>query len=721
MERVTAATAILLVLFGLEAMWPPGAKAVADRPACGQARSMGAARADPPPRIDGNGADPAWRAARPSRGMTQSYPNPGKPASLATEIRILYDDQALYVLARMYDPEPERILARITRRDRWIDSDWFEVDIDSRLDMRNGFFFAVNASGVQMDGLWFDENEQSTDWDGVWSSAVSIDKDGWLVEMRIPLHLLRFAAGPAVSFGIQFKRRIARLNEWDHWQYIPPDSGRWVSCFGRLEGLDLRSVGTYHLALAPYVALKRRFDPDASGDRATGSFDAGVDARLNLGSDFMLTMTVNPDFGQVEADQVVLNLSTIETYYPEKRPFFLEDMTLFQLPQFGDFNQSQLFYTRRIGRAPREPELSEGEQLVSMPQTTRIYGAAKLAGNTGRFSVGLLQAVTSAEYARVRLANGTTEDRLAEPLTSFSILRLRQGFLHHSAVGLMATAVATPHQGAAVTGGGDLQLELFRQEYQLSLKPLFSYLSPERVKWHDEFTQAAIARDGRFGYGGDLVFRKVSGEHVVGAVVASWRSPNLALNDLGFLDRPDVFTTGLWIQYRRLKPLGPVSRFFVNLNGWLWRNTSMLNLGDGMNVNGEVQFTNGWYAGVDVGFHPPRCDDRETRSEGRVALCMPEWLWDTGAWVGSDQRKWLAVMWGMGFDATEHGYNLHTRMEISLNPLPRLQLELLPGYTWETGRIRWIDTQQLGGGQERYLFGMRHIEYWDVTLRSTFT
>jgi len=687
---------------------------------CRQRRQIIAGRAERAPVIDGRLDDPAWQLAPPATGMIQGYPDPGKPASLGAEIRALYDDRALYIFARLDDPRPDLILAPVTRRDRWVEADWFEVDIDSRNDRRNGYFFAVNAAGVQMDGLWFDDSEQSEDWDGVWASAVRITSRGWNVEMRIPLHLLRFESAPEVSFGIQFKRRVARLNEWDHWQYIPPDSGRWVSCFGRLSGLDLAAVNTYHLDLAPYLVLRRAFDPAADGDTSTGSFDAGADARLKLGSDFMLTLTANPDFGQVEVDQVVLNLSTIETYFPEKRPFFLEDMTLFQLPRFGDMNPAELFYTRRIGRAPREPELADGEELVYQPATTRIWGAAKLAGNLGRLSLGLLQAVTGAAHSRVRRTDGSEEDRLAEPLTSYSILRLRQAFLHHSTVGLMLTSVATAGEGAAVTGAGDLQLELFDQQYQLTLEPLFSYLSPARVEWHDDFTRAAVDEDGPWGYGGTLIFRKVGGEHLVGAVMASWRSPNLALNDLGYLDRPDVFSTVLWLQYRRLKPLGPLDRFNINLATWMWRNTDFLNLGDGVNMNGEVQFTNGWFAGIDGGLRPGSCDDRETRSEGRVALCRRSWLWDTGLWVGSDQRRALAAVFMLGFDETEHGYNLHTRMEIGIKPLPRLQLDLMPGYLWETGRIRWLDTWDTTEG-ERYLFARRHIEYWDVTLRGTYT
>lgn len=682
-------------------------------------RAISATRTKLPPRIDGLLDDPAWQAAVPSRGFTQTFPDPGKPASFETEVRLLYDGQALYVGARCHDPDPGKIIARVTRRDRWIESDWFEVHIDSRNDKRNGYFFSVNAAGVEMDGVWFDESEQDTDWDGVWSARTRLTGDGWNVEMRIPLHLLRFTAGHDVSFGIEFQRRVARLNEWDQWQYIPPESSRWVSRFGKLTNLDLAS-SPFYFEVAPYAAVKATIEGGAFASAGEAPLDAGVDGKVGLGSDFMLTMTANPDFGQVEVDQVVLNLSTIETYFPEKRPFFLEDKTLFQMPQFGDGSLAELFYTRRIGRAPRSVELADDEESLREPRMTRIYGATKLAGNVGRLSVGLLQAVTSREDAHIRLADGSEADRLAEPLTSFSIMRLKQGFWDHSAVGLMATAMATPNEGTAVTGGSDLQMELLDNNYQFTLKTLFSYISDRRVPWHDDFTRAAIERDGNFGYGGDLVFRKVSGESLVGAVGGTWRSPTLALNDMGYQDRQDLFMAFAWLQYRHFKPLGPLARIQINANGWLYRNTGFLNLGDGFNLNGMVTFKNNWFIGADAGFHPRRCDDRETRSAGKVTLCSDTFRFDTGLWAGSDQRKLLAASMEISFDSTENGYNFELNLNLGINPGTRLQFELIPGFERRTGDLRWVDTQAVADG-ERYLFADRHTEVWDVTLRGTLT
>jgi hypothetical protein len=687
----------------------------------GQYREHESRRANQPPQIDGDLSDPAWQQAPATQSLIQTSPDPGKSASYETLIRILHDDQALYIGARCQDPEPQKIIARITRRDRWIESDWFRVDIDSRHDKRSGFFFNVNAAGVKQDGVLFDEYKNDIEWDGVWQAATKITDDGWQVEMRIPFHLLRFSVGDDVSFGINFLRYISRLNETGLWQYISPESGKWVSRFGSLSKLDLNRQPS-RLEAAPYLASKISISSNDASQAETQPIEVGVDGKLSLDSNFMLTLTANPDFGQVEVDQVVLNLSTIETYYPEKRPFFLEDKTLFQVYHIGDGTPSaQLFYTRRIGRSPRLPSIGDNEEIVKNPQLTSIYGAAKLAGRTdGRFSIGLLQAVTSEEVARVQGADGIEYSKMAEPLTSFSVLRLRQGFWDHSALGLMATAVATPESGSAITGGTDLEMELFDQDYKLCLISQFSYLTKKRFEWHDDFTRAALDRDGPFGYGGEFNFHKVSGEHFVGAVGGSYRSPSLALNDIGYLSRQDVFSAWYWMQYRYIKPLGSLTKIQINTNGWLYRNTNMVNIGDGLNVNGWVSFRNNWNGGVYVEFSPANCDDRETRSQGRVLFCNARGRIYSSIWINSDQRKLLAASMIFGHNNTDHGHAIVAKLPIYVNPISNLQFELAPSYRWSDGIVRWLDTVEIASA-DRYLFGREHNQQWDITFRGTFT
>ncbi len=678
---------------------------------------MPAQRASVPPVIDGDLSDPAWQGVPVQNGMRQSFPEPGQPASLKTDIKVIYDEEALYVSAFCHDPRPEEIVARLSRRDRDIESDWFQIDIDSRMDKRTGFFFKVNAAGVQQDGVIYDENHRDSDWDGVWESEAKIVESGWAVEMRLPLKLLRFQSGENVRFGINFTRRSSRLNETTLWQYIAPDSSQWVSQFGELNNLSLDSK-PLQLELSPYVAGRLAFG-DGEDVRP---FDLGLDGKVNLGSDFMLTLTANPDFGQVEADQVVLNLSTIETYLPEKRPFFLEDKSLFRMTKFGDSDsRADLFYTRRIGQLRTALEVPDSHEVVEDPRAPRIWGAAKLAGRTdSRLSMGLLQAVTSAESARIQRADGSRYDKVAQPLTSYSILRLSQGFGENSTVGLMATAVAAKKSGEAFTGGTDLNWAMFEGKYQLTLISRLSYLTEERFDYQDDFTRASL-EDNPFGYGAELNFWKKSGEHFVYAVGGDYRSPSLSLNDVGYLDRPDIMSTFFWGQLRRLKKWGPIAQMMLNVNGWLYRNTDNVVLGDGGNINGHTEFTNNMYAGLYLGFNTTRCDDRETRTAGRVVLCGKDPTMQTGIWASTDARKMFTLKLNGSYFTTQLKHGLWAQLTLLFNPLSNLQFELIPGYRTARGELRWMDTENEGTVDERFIFAEQRNDYLDVTFRSTVT
>jgi len=669
-----------------------------------------------PPSIDGALTDAAWKRAAASRITTQRFPDAGKPATYETVIRVLHDDKALYIAAHLRDRAPRKIAARVARRDREVESDWFRIEIDSRRDGRGGHFFAVNPAGVKLDGRLYDENKRNSDWDGVWEAATRVTAGGWNVEIAIPLRLLRFQPSEAVSFGVNFTRRISRLAEEDEWQPIPPESNQRVSRFGLLQGLDLKRQPLSY-ELTPFVSGRLDIRSGRLEDDPARVLNAGLDGKLGLGGNVMLTFTANPDFGQVESDQLVLNLSTIETYLSEKRSFFLEDRSLFEVPAFGDGGpRGELLYTRRIGRAPRSPALADGEALVQPARPPRIWGAVKLAGRTsGRLSVGLLQALTSQEEAQVQLGTGAQESRLAEPLTSFSVLRVRQGFAGGSTVGLMATATAAHEGGAALTGGLDLGLDLLDGRYNVSLQTQLSYLTESRFAWHDSFTRAGLEQDGPFGYSGRLTLWKKGGEHLVGAVGALYRSPSLALNDVGYLDRPDLLMGFVWVQLRHLRPFGPVNRLYLNTNAWVYRNTELTNLGDGWNINGKVVFKNNWSSGFWARFNPDQCDDRETRSAGEVLLCSGRYSFAEGVWLRTDSRRAVQVGLQARHSTTERGHSLRAALPVTIAPLPRLQVEVSPSYQRTSGDVRWIKTDS-----GRAIFGERSTELFDVTLRVSY-
>jgi uncharacterized protein DUF5916/cellulose/xylan binding protein with CBM9 domain len=685
-----------------------------------QPNQMSARRTDRPPKIDGDLSDPAWKLAKPYGDFVQNWPDPNKPPTFQTVTRILYDDDALYIAFHCHDPEPKKIVAPVTRRDRWLEADWVEVAIDSRHDHRTAFWFSLNPAGVQRDGTWFNEDDASDVWDGVWEGKARVVEDGWEAEMRIPLRLLRFRAGKNVTFGLKFNRWISRLAEGSIWPFIEPDCGLQVSRWGNLVGLDMVKQPV-RLDLTPYLAVRSNLSSDFD-DEPIRPFDLGVDGKAAIGSNFNLTWTLNPDFGQVEVDQVVLNLSTIETFYPEKRPFFLEDMSLFQTPDLGGPGGSTtMFYTRRIGRSPRYPDTEDDEEIVRPPQLPRIYGALKFVGETeGRFSVGLLQALTSKEDALLVDSAYREFGRLAEPLTSFSILRLKQDFWDHSSVGLIATSTATHQEGVTVTGGTDLQMELFGGDYKLGVLSFVSYLSDGREKWQDSYTQAAIEADGPVGYGGQLTFAKTAGEYLLGSINGFYYSPNLALNDLGYMERGDRAFVSANLKHRRLKPIGPVARYYVSVQGWVDRSARGVNLGDGLNMDSEIHFKNNWGGGLWLFSGFPLCDDRETRSEGRVSLCGQDHRWRGGAWIYADSRKMVTGWLDFGWHTKEHGHKFAVSLTLQAKPQARLQLDLTPRYIRSRGSVRWIDTEEDVAG-DRYLFADQNVEGWDVTFRGTFT
>jgi hypothetical protein len=704
---------VLSLLIGALALAPPAFGGTAND----ALKTHPATRCQTPPNIDGVLDEAVWRSAAVLDGLVQSHPQPGAAPSMKTVFRILYDDESLYLAVRCHDPEPQAIVARVARRDSEEASDWVRLEIDSRLDRTSGFFFQLTAAGVMLDGTLYDERQASSDWDGVWQAEAHIDEQGWTAELRIPLKLLRFEPSDRLRFGLSVARHVSRLNETMRWPHIPPDCGLWVSKFGLLEGLSLPDR-PLSLDLVPFALTRHSF---GSATEVGHAPDVGMDAKLGLGGNFMLTLAVNPDFGQVEADPAVLNLSTIESYFPEKRPFFLEDMDVFRRSQFGDGLMAELFYSRRIGRAPRWPEGEDDEEELRAPAVPAIYGAVKFAGRTGsRTSVGLLQAVSSAESALFENSAGQRVSRLAEPLTSFSVLRIKQDFLDHSSAGLMATAVATPDHGTALTGGSDLRLELFGGDYHLMANSSFSWLSTERFAWHDDFTRAALERDGAFGWGGDVVMSKDGGEHLIGGTGVKYRSPSLALNDLGYQQRPDQLSPFFWIQHRRLKPLGPITRYFINANGWLNRNSDWLSLGDGFNVNLFAQFDNAWNAWAWFNMDMARCDDRETRSAGKVIVCYEKPWMGGGAGLQTDPSDLVSGAIDFLLHTNERGWGVMGSVTLRLNPHDQIQLALIPRYRRGTGLLNWLDTLEDDDGQ-RYLFAERQTEFWDVVVRASLT
>jgi hypothetical protein len=385
--------------------------------------------------VDGKLGDAGWEAATPVTNFTQFDPEQGKPATQRTEVRFVYDDEALYIGARMHDDAGRSaIRTQIVRRDAQFDSDFLQIVLDSYHDHLSRAFFVVNPSGAKQDQLGIGTSCCDSGWDPVWDAATSIDSAGWSAELRIPFSQLRFSRDSVQTWGLQVRRNIQRRNELDEWSHVPRTETGGPARFGHLDNLRI-ATSARHLELLPYVAGVARAVQAPAGDPyhfgTKGKARAGLDLRYLLTPNLTLDATFNPDFGQVEVDPAVVNLSVFEQQFPERRPFFLSGSGVFSFGGINCYfcsNVSSLsaFYSRRIGRSPSGADLARG-QFVDVPDASTILGAGKITGRTSRgFTVGLLNAVTRREVAHLVRDDGSRGTQVVEPLTNYFVGRVRK-------------------------------------------------------------------------------------------------------------------------------------------------------------------------------------------------------------------------------------------------------------------------------------------------------
>jgi len=416
----------------------PGALALAAALGLGAA-GMEAVRTRGPLRMDGGMREGDWDRAPAATGFRASWPEFGKDAALATEVKVLYDNRFLYVGARMELPRGVRPVQRVHRRDQDSQSDWFAVYLDSRRDRRTAFGFMVNAAGVQRDAIYTgDSASGDTSWDAVWESSVRTEAGHWIAILKIPLSALRLQDGPeAQVWGINFSRSDAgAIRETSYWELPPREANAFASRFPDLTGIrGVEPPGRREWI--PFVTLRRKYETAKIYDDRRWQGSAGLDAHLGLTRSSTLDLSVRPDFAQVEVDQKVLNLSTIETLFPEKRPFFLEGMELFQVPG------ARYFYSRRIGRSLASPALDTGQTLVDGPLTADIAGAAKYTAKLDSgLSVGALAAGVEGARGTVSTAGGAYLTRPISPYATYVAVRALQALDDRgSTVGALGTLV----------------------------------------------------------------------------------------------------------------------------------------------------------------------------------------------------------------------------------------------------------------------------------------
>src|SRR6478736_7788249 len=359
--------------------------------------------------LDGKINEEIWQQAPPIVDFVQRDPDEGRPPSMRTEARVAYDEVALYVAVRAYDPDASKIVGILTRRDQRSPSDWVRIVVDSYFDKRSAYEFGVNPVGVKTDRYYFNDGQSDDSWDAVWDVAVERDAEGWHAEFRIPFSQLRFNNTTGGPVGLAVIREIGRLAETSSWPLLSRNANGFISQFGELKGLRM-SGAPKRFELVPYTLGKVDTRPVDVADPLTDSPDpggsVGLDLKYAVTPGLTLTTTVNPDFGQVEADPAVVNLDAFETFFPERRPFFVEGSGTFRFNMdCNDSNCTGLFYSRRIGRAPQGSAEVADDEYSKQPDSATIIGAAKLTGRAAGFSIGALTALTAREDAQIATAN----------------------------------------------------------------------------------------------------------------------------------------------------------------------------------------------------------------------------------------------------------------------------------------------------------------------------
>lgn len=729
----------VLVLFTVApwveaANWP-------DRP------RLTAVRVTTPPVIDGDLSDPAWQAAPEFTDFTQHDPVDGAPATLRTSFRVLYDDEAIYFGAQMDDSHPPTAL--LARRDTFLQTDFLSINIDPQYDRLSGVAFTVSPSNMQIDSVLFNDIGEDGSWDAVWESVSRVVATGWVAELRIPFSQLRFPDREQHTWGINVTRRTVRNNEWVRIVNTRKGETGFVSHFADLTGIEgIRRQRP--LEIVPYGVV--RSDLRTGFDRANPLIDSGehrldggLDLKYALTSTLTLTGTINPDFGQVEVDPAVVNLSQFETFYPERRPFFTEGLSIFAFgdspaqSHFSFINEPRLFYSRRIGRAPQG---SIDAEYATAPSETTILGAAKVTGKLGDgWSVGVLDALTDIE--RGRFVTGTESGRRqVEPMTNYFVSRVtkesgnsRLGFLLTSVNRRLPDELSSLRENA-ITLGTDgyttfrdrswvlewlaATTRVAGSEEAISLTqrgPARYYQRPDAGHVELDPTRGALT-----GYASRVMFSKQTGLWRPNVQVQAY-SPGFETNDAGFLQRADILSGHALLQYVDEEPDETLRSRRVWFGVWANRNFDGDLLERGVLADGAVTLRNYWNLSGAVFLAPGAFSDRLTRG-GPVVRTQRSWSSELSA--RSDDRKRFF------FDVSAHleggaegSYVRGGGVTLNLRPSSNLRLSISPYYSRSRDRHQYVDTFADPTATEtygqRYVFAQLERHTFELATRADWT
>lgn len=694
--------------------------------------------------VDGKLNEEIWQQAPVISEFHQREPAEGNPPTMRTEARVAYDDGALYVAVRAFDTDAGKIVGILTRRDQRSPSDWIRIVIDSYYDKRSAYEFAVNPVGVKTDRYYFNDGQNDDSWDAVWDVEVEKDADGWRAEFRIPFSQLRFNTLTGGPVGFAVIREVGRLAETVSWPLLSRNANGFVSQFGEMRGLKMAGTPK-KFELLPYTVGKVATQPVGEGDPLNPATDPGatfgLDMKYAVTPGLTLTATANPDFGQVEADPAVVNLDAFETFFPERRPFFVEGSGTFRFNM--DCNDGQctgLFYSRRIGRAPQGSASAGDSEYSRAPEAATIVGAGKLTGRLGGFSLGALTAVTAREDAEIAGVNSVGHrTHTVEPLTGYTVLRARKEFQNQSSIGFMTTSTNRQVEPSvsfladnAFAGGLDYDWRLSRM-YSVSGYWAGSVIkgNTESITRLQEGTVHAFQRpDADYidldpgattlrGQAGAVGFSKISGESTRFSSNFGYKSPGFDSNDLGYMRRADEKTMGNWFQWRNFKPGKYVRTRNFNLNQWAAWNFGGDRLFSGGNINSHWTFTN--YYSIGGGFNVDAASfrDRVTRGGPGVLGNPGKSLW---YYANTDNRKALSFYYngdfgGDRFNTSRRGFSP------GFNWRPTSSMSLNMGFRYSINKddSQWVENIDLGNGAKRYVFGRINQRTVSINTRFNYT
>jgi hypothetical protein len=702
--------------------------------------------------IDGSLKDDVWQRAPVHNDFTQQFPIDGATPSVETRIQVAFDEEHLYIAVQSLDNEPEKISAPLGRRDSLASSDYVEIHLDTRHDHDNGYVFRINAGGVLADAEIHDDQRQNLDWDAVWNAKARTDSTGWSAEFAIPLSILRFSAEEEPRFGFNVKRVVHRSHESMQWIHVPRTASGNLSRAGHIVGLaGIKPKRT--IELRPFGLARLESELSAGGSamlgdaHSTGELNFGIDAKVGLTDGLTLDTTINSDFGQVEADPVVLNLTSFETFFPEKRPFFLEGAGMFN-------TDIRMIHSRRVGERTTRfgrgstVTLSDGSEhtVQAAPLFVPIYAAARVSGDIGaRFKINALSAITGPERVEIGDSLSRTEVSVAPP-RSYSAVRGKYAFQGSSYLGFVATSVARLGTSMDPEANHDAFSESIDGRWVRSdgmYRAYFQFATAhrsggDRFEVGDKNCPSNTCRpltraDGSIQQPGDVgVAGEVGGSKAGGAYQMYGRyrfiSPRFDVDDMGFENNWDFHQVFLTNSLQQEEPFLWFQRAEVSANALaeIGFDGSRRNLT--FNNATSLLGNNFWTGVLTFDYKPP--GSWSTRETSDAALFETSDEARAMVDITTDSRR----DYSGGFGA-ERVMSPSTELNVtsgyayvSLRPKPTLELSLKTEVERRIGDLRVVDCVSDGGGDcwqgsllRHYTLALQDSNSLDVSARANVT